>query len=235
MRNQKRGDIDADYHAIRARLKSLGSTTVVTAPLPPHGHAASAITFVPAGNLAGDDVQEVLEEIDIEKLARDGSQTMLGNLDMDHHDVNNIVNAEVEGDLNLTGAASDIHMFGANGASRIDGVRNLSFSGDVGEGIINQPRVIHMTGDNDDAEALIDGVERIVFNDEPTKSSIEQVSRIEYNIDVTAGTSYTAAEGRSSWDVLEDILIAYAASGAGVVAIALGWGVALAMNGYNPE
>jgi hypothetical protein len=54
------------------------------------------------------------------------------------------------------------------------------------------------------------------------------------NTGVEAGVSYTAAEGQVSWDSLEDTLIAYVASGAGVVLVALGWGVQLAVNGHSP-
>jgi hypothetical protein len=247
-RTKRTGDIDSQYTAIRLRMTALTAAAPASSGVvPPHGHAAANITFDEtqsdgSGRMAADDVQEAIEELDSEKLARSGEQPMLGNLDMNHWSVNNVGNLEVEGDINMTGpngfaniqGARDIHMVGDNGESDITGVRDISFNGDVGEGVIDQPRVIHMTGDNDDGEAKIDGIERVVFNDEPTKSSIEMVSRIEYNTDVTAESSYTPAEGISSWDTLEDILVAHVASGAGLVAVALGWGVAMAVNGYNP-
>jgi hypothetical protein len=257
-RNKKRGDIDADYHAIRARLTAL-TATGGSAPttVPPHGHAAANISFEEtqsdsSGRLAADDVQEALEELDSEKLARSGEQPMLGNLDMNHWSVNNVNDLEVEDDISMTGAGGDLTMAGANGFARISGARQIEMVGDVGEsdingvrdismigsavgeGVVDGPRVIHMQGDNDDGEAKVDGLERVVFNNEPTKSSIEQVSRIEYNVGVTAASSYTPAEGISSWDTLEDILVAHVASGVVIVAIAFGWGVEMAMNGYNP-
>ncbi len=103
-----------------------------------------------------------------------------------------------------------------NGIGLIEDIRKADFTGSsVGEGIIDKPRVIHMDGDDSNSEARIDGLERIVFNDEVTKSVIENPSRIEYNTGVEAGVDYTAAEGISSWDTLEDTLVVYVASGPG--------------------
>jgi hypothetical protein len=130
----------------------------------------------------------------------------------------------IDGSKTMTG---DLEM----GTHEIDDIKSARFSGAVGEGLIDLPRVIHMAGDHTDDEAKVDGLERVVFNDEPTASSIEVVSRIETNTGVEAGVDYTAAEGTVSWDTLEDVLIAYVASGSGVVVLALGWAATIAMNG----
>ena len=212
---RKRGDdFESSFIATRRRLQSLG-TVIVPAPttIPPHTHHAIEIISEPepvTALLDGVNVQEVEEELGYEKLARSGEQPWLGPdpLDMNHFDVTNVADAEIESDLTM--------------------------SGPVGEAIVNGPRVIHMAGDHVDDEAKVDGLERVVFNNEPTASSIEQPSRVDLNIGVEAGVSYTAAEGRVSWDTLEDVLVAYVASGAGVVAVALGWGAVIAANGYNP-
>jgi len=212
---RKRGDdFESTFIATRRRLQSLG-TVIVPAPttIPPHTHHAIEIISEPepvTALLDGVNVQEVEEELGYEKLARSGEQPWLGPdpLDMNHFDVTNVADAEIESDLTM--------------------------SGPVGEAIVNGPRVIHMAGDHVDDEAKVDGLERVVFNNEPTASSIEQPSRVDLNIGVEAGVSYTAAEGRVSWDTLEDVLVAYVASGAGVVAVALGWGAVIAANGYNP-
>ena len=212
---RKRGDdFESTFIATRRRLQSLG-TVIVPAPttIPPHTHHAIEIISEPepvTALLDGVNVQEVEEELGYEKLARSGEQPWLGPdpLDMNHFDVTNVADAEIESDLTM--------------------------SGPVGEAIVNGPRVIHMAGDHADDEAKVDGLERVVFNNEPTASSIEQPSRVDLNIGVEAGVSYTAAEGRVSWDTLEDVLVAYVASGAGVVAVALGWGAVIAANGYNP-
>lgn len=257
MKRNRTGDIDAQYTAIRLRMTALSAAAAPPSNVvPPHGHAAANITFDEtqsdsSGRMAADDVQEAIEELDSEKLARSGEQPMLGNLDMNHHDVNNVNDLEVEDDINMTGAGGNLTMSGANGSAQIvgvrqiemvgdngesdiNGVRDISFVGDVGEGVINQPRVIHMDGDDDDGEARIDGLEAVIFNDEPTKSYIDEVSRIKYNKLVEAGVSYSAGEGHSSWDTLEDILVVYVASGAAVVAVAFAWSVNMVMNGYNP-
>jgi len=193
-------------------MMAVGTSSVAPpTTIPPHRHHATEIVAEPeavTALLSGDDVQEDLEELGVEKLARSGEQPMLGSLDMNHFDIANIRDAEVESDLTM--------------------------SGPVGEAVVNGPRVVHMAGDHADDEAKIDGVERLVFNAEPTASSIEGPSRLDMNVAVEAGVSYAAAEGRTSWDSLEDVLVAYVASGAGVVALALGWAVVMAANGHNP-
>jgi len=240
---RKQRDIDSTYHAIRARLKAL-TATGGSAPttIPPHGHAASAISFEETqstgARLAADDVQEALEELDSEKLARSGEQPMLGNLDMDHHDVNNVLNAEVEvdanigGNINMTGATGNINMVGGVGAAIISFVRNIVMTGiaiidqvkqllmvgeatidftgsnGVGSSVINQPRVIHMVGlDGADNEGRIDGLERTVFNLVPTAGVIQDPSVIQFNPVVAQASEQPVQEGSVGWDTLEDTLV----------------------------
>jgi hypothetical protein len=229
-RTKKRGDIDADYHAIRSRLKTLGTVNVVASTtIPPHTHSAEEIGMTAAGLLAADDVQEGLEELDSEKLARDGTQTMLGALDMNAYSINNIDDADIEGtatigeDVVFTEGVGGalitnprmITMAGAVGEGVIANARMITMAGAVGEGVIANPRVITMAGDKADDEAKIQNLERVVFNNEPTASSIEGPSRIDMRVGVTAGVDYTAAEGIVSWDTLEDTLVLYVLSGPG--------------------
>jgi len=130
----------------------------------------------------------------------------------------------------------EVRRIDMNGIGRIDDIREgLYFGTNVGEGIIDSPRVIHMVGDDNDNEARIDGLERTVFNNEPTKSVIELPSRLEWNTGVEAGASYTAAEGQTSWDNVEDTMVVWVASGAGLVAIAFGWGAKMASTGILPS
>jgi hypothetical protein len=207
-------DIDAIYYAIRPRLKKLlsGGTTTVTT-VGPHTHSAVDIGFDPAGRIASGECQSSQEELDDEKLARDGTQTMLGDLDMNAHAVNNILN------LNMSGGVGNailklVRTITMTGVGLIQNVRTLNFGGSaVGEGLINAPRVVHMDGDDDDGEGLIDGLERIVFNDEPTKSVIDNPSRVEWNTTVTPGTHYTNAVGLSSWSTVEGTSVVIVAAG----------------------
>ncbi|KKK51648.1 hypothetical protein LCGC14_3112840, partial [marine sediment metagenome] len=168
-------DIDKIYHAIRARLGSLGSTSApsTVATIAPHTHSSDQVTHEGSGLIAADDVQEAIEELDSEKLARDGTQTMLGNLDMNSNQIANIL--------------------------------NLLLTGGVGDGVISGARVIHGAGDDSDGEALFDGFERITFNSEVTKSLIEVLSRTKWNIAVIPGTDYTPAEGDVSWSGVDGI------------------------------
>jgi len=233
---KRKFDVDGYYNAIRPRLENLGGAGGLSTTVPPHTHHASTIVVDPEpvdALISGDDSQEVHQELGMEKLARSGEQLWLGPdpLNMAHFSILDCNDADIEGTATV---GVDIAMTGANGLANITGVRDISFVGDVGEGVIDQPRVIHMMGDHTDDEAKVDGLERVVFNNEPTASSIESPSRLDMNIGVEAGVSYTAAEGRVSWDTLEDVLVAYVASGAGVVAIAFGWGAVIAANGFNP-
>lgn len=209
------GDIDAIYNALRPRLDKLRGGAVVAAPptgVGPHTHTAAQITYDPAGFIASEDCQLSQEELDAEKLARSGEQEMLGDLPMAHHSINDIHDADIEGTAIV---GEDIVMTGPPGSANVTGVRDVDMSGAVvGEGVINGPRVVHMAGDHVEDEAKIDGLERIVFNDEPTASQIEKPSRLEMNTAVEAGASYTAGVGKVSWDTLEDTLVVYVASGA---------------------
>jgi hypothetical protein len=128
------------------------------------------------------------------------------------------------------GLIDEVRRIDMNGIGRIDDIREgLYFETDIGEGIIDGPRVIHMVGDHVNDEAKIDGLERAVFNNEPTASSIEQPSRLEWNTGVLAASDYTPAEGKTSWDTLEDTMIVWVASGVEVVPVDFGWSVKLAV------
>jgi hypothetical protein len=59
-----------------------------------------------------------------EKLARDGSQTMLGALDMNHFDVANADDIEAEGTVTV---AEDLAMTGAAGLANVSGLRRARF------------------------------------------------------------------------------------------------------------
>jgi hypothetical protein len=83
-------------------------TPTASGPHPGASHTASEIINVPYGHIASTNVQAALNELDDEKLARDGSQTMLGNLDMNHNNVNNVNNIEVEADATFSGAGAII-------------------------------------------------------------------------------------------------------------------------------
>jgi len=185
------GDIDALRMALRPRMLITaggGSPTTVA----PHTHHAVEIISEPelvTALIAGENVQAVEEELGYEKLARSGEQEWLGPsaLDMNHFDIANVRDQEIESDLTM--------------------------SGPIGEAIINGPRVVHMAGDHADDEAKVDGLERVVFNSEVTASSIEQPSRVEWNVGVEAGGDYTEQEGSCSWDSLEGTLVVYVLSG----------------------
>jgi hypothetical protein len=94
----KQREIDRIYTAIRPRLtlSSVGGGSGA-GTVPPHTHPASAISFEPAGDVAGDDVQEGMEELAEEKLARSGLQTMLGTLQMNSFDITGIDEATFTG------------------------------------------------------------------------------------------------------------------------------------------
>lgn len=78
-------------------------------------------------------------EVNTSDLIIDGSRAMLGNLNMNHHSVDNALDVEVEGDANFTGGV---------GAARID-----------------SPRVIDMAGDDADGEGFVQGVNRVSFEE----------------------------------------------------------------------
>jgi hypothetical protein len=141
----RRGDIDATYSALRPRLGTLGTVSYTpSTTIPAHTHSADQIGMSAAGNLDADDVQEGLEELDSEKLARDGSQTMLGDLDMNTHDINNIVDADIEGNATV---GVDIIMTAGTGAAKLTDVR-----------------LIDMAGDDADGEARIKDISALLFS-----------------------------------------------------------------------
>ncbi len=224
-------DIDAIYVALRPRLLGLSTATVAAAPtvIAPHTHSSDVITHTGIGGIAAVDVEEAIEELDSEKLARDGSQTMLGDLPMNSNAIGGIKN------ITITGTASngqingvvDLHIVGTAPNGQIDGVIDLTFSGGVGDGVIASARIITMAGDDDDGEARIQNVERIIFNNEVTKSLIQLCSVIEFNIAVTPGTDHTLGEGKAGWSDLERGFMVEMVSGAAVLAVALGWGVVM--------
>jgi len=257
--SKRKFDVDGYYNAIRPRLAhatgSGGSTTI-----PPHTHHASAIILEPEllqALVAADDVQEGIEELGAEKLARSGEQPWVGpaSLDMAYFSIDNIHDADVEGTATV---GEDIVMNGPNGLANITGVRDVSFVGDVGEGVIDQPRVIHMTGDDGDSEARIDGLDRVVFNAEVTQGVVQDPSRIDFNAAVAVphqsegvypggAGDYPAREGTVSWDAGEDTLVASVVVGTQwvddpvyedklrVAPIALGWGMRVCEMFYMPE
>jgi hypothetical protein len=179
---------------------STGGSVVVQAPpttVPPHTHSADQITAEPETTtalLAGTNVQADLEELGAEKLARSGEQPMLGGLDMNHNSVSNVHDADVEGTATVA--------------------ENITLTGAVGQARISSPRVIEMAGDHADDEGKIANLNRLVFNAEPTASSIENPSRVALNAAVTAGVDYTPAVGVLSWDAVEGTLVVYVESGA---------------------
>lgn len=88
-----------------------------------------------------------------------------------------------------------------------------------------------MTGDLNMGTHEVDAILNANFTPNVVQAAISSPSRLDMNIAVQAGVSYTAAEGRVSWDSIEDVFIAYVASGAGVVLLALGWATLMAVNG----
>lgn len=142
----------------------------------------------------------------MEKLARSGEQPWVGPLplDMAHFSIDNINDADIEGTATV---GVDIAMTGPNGDANITGVRDVSFVGDVGEGVIDQPRVIHMTGDDGDEEARIDGLDRVVFNKTDTQGVVQDPSVILFNEGVEADGETPQQEAAVSWDTEEQTLV----------------------------
>ena len=245
----KRRDIDRIYNAIRPRLNPKARTgAAVVGTLPAHTHSADQITSEEAGDIAATDVQDALAEVASEKLARDGSQTVTGDLDHDHHSLVNVHDADIEGTATVGG---EIVQTGPIGSATVQGTRKITMAGiglieavlkldftgaGVGDGIIDQPRVIHMAGDDDDDEARIDGLERTVFNDEPTKSVIQNPSVVQFNPAVSAGVDTVHQEGQVGWDAVERTLVQDAEpaaydSGTEHPRLSLGWAVINCING----
>lgn len=109
-----------------------------------HTHAASEITFVPYGDIAAGNVQDVGEEVSDEKLARDGSQTVTGDLDHDHHSLVNVHDADLEGTATVG--------------------EDVVLTEGVGGAKITNPRLITMAGLEANAEGRIESVNAVAFN-----------------------------------------------------------------------
>jgi hypothetical protein len=190
--------------------------------------------------LSADDSQEAHQELGMEKLARSGEQTWLGPqpLDMNHFSIDNIDDADIEGTATVG--------------------ENIQMTGSIGTAIVNNVRVVHMTGDDGDSEARIDGLDRVVFNAEVTQGVVQDPSRIDFNAAVAVPHEsegaypggvgdYAAREGTVSWDAGEDTLVAHVVVGTQwvddpvyedklrVAPIALGWGMRVCEMFYIPE
>jgi hypothetical protein len=100
MAKLKQRTIENIYTALRPRLQfTSGGGGGGTGTVPPHTHSAEQIVSTPAGDVAADDVQEALEELAEEKLARSGAQPMLGTLQMNSFDITGV------DEITLTGTA----------------------------------------------------------------------------------------------------------------------------------
>ena len=166
-----------------------------------HQHPATAVDNTPYGHIAATDVQAALDELDDEKLARDGSQTMLGALDMNHNNVNNVNDLEVEEDATV---GRDLSVTRDVAISR-----NEILNGGVGTAQLTGVRKIHMVGLESDAEARIENVAALAFQEVTPTPEVK----------------------RLAWDALEKTLVLYVSSGSVVVAVAAGWFVKLAIHG----
>jgi hypothetical protein len=195
-------------------LREDGSWSVASGGTPgPHTHPSDQITHVGSGYVSAVNVKAAIEELDSEKLARSGAQDMLGDLDMGGNAIGDVKDLVFTGGVGhaIIDQARTIYM---TGDGEITGVKHIDMSvSGTGEGRIDNPRAIHMAGDDVNDEARVDGLERVQFNTEPTKSVIDNPSRVEWNSAVEAGVDYAAGEGLMSWDTLEGTLVAYVASG----------------------
>jgi hypothetical protein len=216
MGKQRVGDIDAIRSALRPRISGTSASTSVPAhshtTVPVHTHSADTVTVEPEGNIAADDVQEALEELDAEKLARDGSQTMLGALDMDHHSISNCDDADIEGTATIGEDAQvgrDITLTGAAGAANISGARVVTMKDELGSGVVDKVRLMHFVGDSDDGEAGADGIHFLIFNNDAAKSYIENLGDAGFITSYIPGVSVpTLAEGWVSWSEREHMFVA---------------------------
>ncbi len=141
----KRRDIDRIYNAIRPRLNPQArSGAAVPGVLPAHTHSADQITDEPVGDVAATNVQDAIAEIASEKLARDGSQTVTGDLDHDHHSLVNVHDADIEGTETV---GEEIVQTGGVGSATQSGTRTLT-----------------LAGAETDGEGRIESVNAIAFN-----------------------------------------------------------------------
>jgi hypothetical protein len=84
-------------------------------------HAASAITNTPAGLVAATTVQAAINELDSEKLARDGSQAMTGNLDLGTNSIDNLGGVVLEDSNSIdTDTSSGVVTIGGTNANQVD-------------------------------------------------------------------------------------------------------------------
>lgn len=155
-------DIELIYNAVRARLQKAGTLASAASggggggpsshthtTVPAHSHAAEDIEYQPGGLIAADDVQEGMEELDDEKLARDGTQPMLGNLDMNDYQIANIMN---------------LLMSGGVGDARLSAVRRITMAGDNDDGEALIEAVERILFNNEPTKSSIEQVSRIEFN-----------------------------------------------------------------------
>lgn len=126
-------------------------------------------------------------ELGVGYLILDGSRPMTGALDMDHHSIANADDLEVEGTATVR---EDVVMTGAAGLARL-----------------TNARVIHMAGaDAVGGEARVDGLERVVFNDQPSASVVQNPSTIAWHKLVEPGVDTAFAEGQESLSKVEHTL-----------------------------
>jgi hypothetical protein len=79
----------SSYNLLPAAVRSVfGRTGIVTAAS--GDYSAIQITNTPVGNITATNAQAAIDELDSEKLARDGSQSMSGNLDMNNNQLLNV-------------------------------------------------------------------------------------------------------------------------------------------------
>ncbi len=149
----KRRDIDRIYNAIRPRLNPQARTgAAVAGVLPAHTHSADQITSEVAGDVAATNVQDAIAEIASEKLARDGSQTVTGNLDHDHHSINNVDDADIEGTATVG--------------------EDVVLTEGVGGAKITNPRVVTLAGAEGDGEGRIEEINALAFNSVATTEEV---------------------------------------------------------------
>jgi hypothetical protein len=158
MAQLKQREIDRIYTALRPRLGGGSGGGAVVATIPAHTHSADQITSNAAGDIAADDVQEAIEEIASEKLARDGSQTVTGDLDHDHHSIVNVHDIDVEGTATV---GEDVNLTEGVGGAKVTGVRVLTMAGAEGDG-----------------EGRIESVNGVAFN---SITPVEEVGKLAWD------------------------------------------------------